>query len=102
MKMLLTAMMFFAFAMVLKAQTVNNPTLADAEAFMKQAESRLAELSLVVNHASWVQSNFITFDTEALASDALDRNTALTTELVEQAKRFDGLLYHGGQRHRER
>src|SRR5450432_1899855 len=91
MKMVLTVMVCFAFAMVLKAQTKNKPAVADAEAFMKQAESRLAELNLVTNHASWVQSNFITFDTEALASDALDRNTALTTELVEQAKQFDGL-----------
>jgi peptidyl-dipeptidase A len=91
MKMVLTVMVCFAFAMVLKAQTKNKPAVADAEAFMKQAESRLAELNLVTNHASWVQSNFITFDTDALASDALDRNTALTTELVEQAKQFDGL-----------
>jgi peptidyl-dipeptidase A len=91
MKVFLTAIIFFALTMFLEAQTMQKPTIADAEAFMKQAESRLAELSLVVNHASWVQSNFITFDTEALASDALDRNTALTTELVEQAKQFDGL-----------
>jgi len=74
--------------MILQAQTESKPTLADAEAFMQQAESRLAELSLTMNHASWVQANFITFDTQALASDALDRNTALTTELVEQAKTF--------------
>jgi len=38
-----------------------------------------------------VQSNFITVDTEALAADAIDDATAATTELVEQAKRFDGL-----------
>ncbi len=91
MKTIAVAVLCFTLTMVLKAQTTSKPTVADAEAFMKQAEARLSELSIVVNHASWVQSNFITFDTEALASDALDRNTALTTELIEQAKRFDGL-----------
>ncbi len=67
------------------------PTLADAEQFMKSAEARLSDLSVKVNQATWVQENFITDDTEALAADAIDENTAVTTELVEQAKRFDGL-----------
>ena len=38
-----------------------------------------------------MQENFITDDTEAIAADAIDQVTALTTDLVEQAKRFDGL-----------
>ncbi len=88
---ILVLLPLFLFSMILQAQTGSKPTLTEAEAFMKQAEARLSELSITVNHASWVQSNFITFDTQALASDALDRNTALTTELVEQAKQFDGL-----------
>ena len=38
-----------------------------------------------------MHDNFITDDTEALAADANDEITAVTTELVEQAKRFDGV-----------
>ncbi len=38
-----------------------------------------------------MHDNFITDDTEALAADANDELTALTTDLVEQSKRFDGL-----------
>jgi peptidyl-dipeptidase A len=38
-----------------------------------------------------VQENFITDDTLALSADAQDQLTAVTTELIEQAKRFDGL-----------
>ena len=38
-----------------------------------------------------MQENFITDDTQAIAADAIDQVTAVTTELVEQAKRFDGL-----------
>jgi peptidyl-dipeptidase A len=89
--LLLTAIFLFAFAMVLQAQTANPPTVAEAEQFMKNAEARLAELSVKVNQATWVHDNFITDDTEALAAGANDENTGVATELVEQAKRFDGL-----------
>ena len=82
--------LLFLYCAVLYAQT-SSPTVAEAEQFMKQAEARLAELSVKVNTAAWVQENFITFDTQALNADAQDMNTAATTELVEQAKRFDGL-----------
>ncbi len=87
--LLLTAIFLFAFAAVLVAQ--NPPTVADAEQFMNKAEARLAELSVKVNQANWVHDNFITDDTEALAAAANDEITAVTTELVEQSKRFDGL-----------
>jgi peptidyl-dipeptidase A len=67
------------------------PSAAEAQQFMDKAEVRLADLSVKVNRASWVQENFITDDTEAMEADAIDEDTAVTTELVEQAKRFDGL-----------
>ncbi len=69
----------------------SKPTLADAQGFMKNAEARLSELSVKGNRAGWVQENFITDDTEAISADANDEISAATTELVEQAKRFDGL-----------
>ena len=88
---LLAAFFLFAFAIVLQAQTSGSPTVAEAEAFMNKAEARLAELSVKVNQANWVHDNFITDDTEALAAAANDEITAVTSELVEQAKRFDGV-----------
>jgi peptidyl-dipeptidase A len=91
MKMILLVLFCFAFAMVLAAQTPNPPTVAEAQDFMNKAEARLAELSVKVNQANWVHDNFITDDSEALAADANDENTAVTTELVEQAKRFNAL-----------
>jgi peptidyl-dipeptidase A len=77
-------------AMSTAAQT-HKPTVQDAQAFMGQAEARLAEQAVKLNRAQWVQSNFITDDTEALAADAQDQFTAMTTQLVEDAKKFDGL-----------
>ena len=88
--LLLTAVILFAFAAVLVAQ--NTPTVAEAGQFMNQAEAQLADLSVKVNQANWVHDNFVTDDTEALAADANDEITAVTTDLVEQAKCFDGLL----------
>jgi len=67
------------------------PTVAEAEKFMAQAEDRLRDLSIKAARAGWVQENFITDDTEAIATEANDQLSAATTELIEQAKRFDGL-----------
>jgi peptidyl-dipeptidase A len=91
MKMIFLLLCCFAFAVVLQAQTSHPPTVAQAQEFMNKAEARLAELSVKVNQASWVHDNFITDDTEALAAAANDENTAVTTELVDEAKRFEGL-----------
>jgi peptidyl-dipeptidase A len=75
--------------MTLQAQ--NKPTVAQAEEFMKKAEVELSDLAARTNRAQWVQANFITDDTEALASDAIEHTTAVTTELIEQAKQFESL-----------
>ncbi len=83
-------LVFLFLAVNVYAQTTA-PTVAEAQEFMNKAEAQLADLSVKENRASWVQENFITDDTEAMAADAIDENTAVTTELVEQAKRFDGL-----------
>ncbi|MGA2856037.1 MAG: M2 family metallopeptidase [Candidatus Sulfotelmatobacter sp.] len=86
-RLLVAALLFPVFV---QAQT-SKPTVPEAQAFMNQAEAQLKDMSVKANRAQWVQENFITDDTEALAADANDQNTALTEDLVEQAKRFDGL-----------
>lgn len=92
MKMLIALAIFcFAAAVVFQAQTHASPTLAEAQDFMNKAEARLAELSVKGNQANWIHDNFITDDSEALAADVNDEITGVTTELVEQAKRFDGV-----------
>src|SRR5580692_8752885 len=80
-----------SFLFVIQAQAASKPTVAEAEQFMKQAEARLNDLGVKTAQASWVQENFITDDTQALSADAQDQLTAATTELINQAKRFDGL-----------
>ncbi len=77
--------------LLLQAQTSSKPTVAEAEQFMTQAEARLNDIGVKANRAAWVQQNFITDDTEAMSADAQDQLTAVTTDLIEHAKRFDGL-----------
>ncbi len=79
------------FLFVIEAQAASKPTVTDAEQFMNQAEARLNDIEVKAARASWVQENFITDDTQALSADGQDQLTAATTELIEQAKRFDGL-----------
>jgi peptidyl-dipeptidase A len=66
-------------------------TVAEATAFVDDAEERLFDLGNKAQRASWVQENFITEDTEQIAADAGQELNALTVELAKKAHRFDGL-----------
>jgi peptidyl-dipeptidase A len=88
-KLYLAILLFFP--LIMQAQSNSKPTVAEAEQFMKQAETRLNDQVVKASRTSWVQENFITHDTELLSADAQDQLTALIQELVTQAKRFDGL-----------
>jgi peptidyl-dipeptidase A len=67
------------------------PTADEAAAFADRAESELLELWIAAERASWVQSNFITDDTELIAADALKKLIAHTMSLAAQSTRFDDL-----------
>jgi peptidyl-dipeptidase A len=67
------------------------PTVAEATEFIHQAETRLNDLTVKASRASWVQSNFITDDTEQMAADANEALIGATTELAKQATRYDHL-----------
>ena len=67
------------------------PTVADATAFLKEAEAKYFELTNKGQRASWVQENFITADTEQIAADANEELNAWAVEAAKQAHRFDGL-----------
>ncbi len=65
------------------------PTVEEARKFLDEAQKRLLDLSIEAGRASWVQENFITYDTQILAAA---RNEALlgpSVEYAKQAARFD-------------
>ena len=65
------------------------PTVAEARNFLDNAEKKLFDLSLEANQAGWVQSTYITDDTEAVAARANERNIAESVRLAKAAVRFD-------------
>jgi len=67
------------------------PTVTEARAFMDKVEAQLLQLSSRAQRAAWVEENFITGDTEAIAAQENERAIARTTQLVGEAKRFEGL-----------
>ncbi|HEY6659722.1 MAG TPA: M2 family metallopeptidase [Pyrinomonadaceae bacterium] len=63
----------------------------EAEKFIQDAEKRLLDLNIKAGRADWVKSTFITDDTEALAAEANENLIAATTELAEQARKYENL-----------
>ena len=73
------------------AAPAGRPTVEEATAFVDEAEKRLLELWIERDRAQWVQSTYITQDTELLAAQANEEVIAANVELAKQATRFDGL-----------
>src|SRR5450759_5600990 len=53
-------------------------TVAEAKAFLDEAETKLLALATDAGRAAWVQSTHITDDTEILAAQANERSIAAT------------------------
>src|SRR5262245_3558633 len=67
------------------------PTVEEARRFLETANARMLDLNNRQQRAEWVQSNFITDDTERMAAEARETVIAAVTELAQGARRFDGL-----------
>ncbi len=67
------------------------PTAEEGHRFIEAAEKRLETLGKKASRAGWVQSNFITVDTQKIAADARSDFAAAVTELARGARRFEGL-----------
>jgi peptidyl-dipeptidase A len=67
------------------------PTAAEAKTFVDAAEKNLMELAVEASRAGWVQSTYITDDTEILAARANERAINAGVEYAKQAVRFDKL-----------
>lgn len=70
------------------ADSSGPPTVADAEAFIAEAERTLAEDALRMNRFYWVNETYITEDTDALAAEAGAKSTELGVRLALEAARF--------------
>jgi peptidyl-dipeptidase A len=66
-------------------------TVADAEAFLADAEKTIQALLEESNRASWVKANFITEDTQYLEAVAAERTINASVELAKQAFAYDSV-----------
>jgi peptidyl-dipeptidase A len=65
------------------------PTADDARKFLDEAQKRLHDLSVEAGRAAWVQSNFITYDTEILAAQRNEVLLGAAVQYAQEATRFD-------------
>lgn len=61
----------------------------DVDKFLKEAEAALSAESVRLNRIQWVNSTYLTEDTDALAAEAGARQTELSVKLALEAAKFD-------------
>jgi peptidyl-dipeptidase A len=87
-----TALIFvFMFGACQDRIRKTEPTVAEAEKFIADSEKLLSDLSTKGSRAAWVQANFITDDTVAIAAQANQNLIEATTKIAIDVKRFDGM-----------
>ncbi len=67
------------------------PTIQKAKEFLEGAEKEIEDLGEYAARVYWVNANFITQDTDWLASKVGERSALLSTRLANEAKRFNDL-----------
>ncbi len=65
------------------------PTVAEAIGFVDDVEQHLRHLWVSRDQASWVNENFITDDTEALAAAGEEATAAYVGDAIKRSKRYD-------------
>src|SRR5262245_22929378 len=65
------------------------PTPAAARAFLEEVNREILRLGVAANRAGWVQSTFITPDTEAMNAEANEAYINRITDYAKRARRFD-------------
>ena len=73
-------------------------TAADAERFLDELNRELLRLGTAESRAGWIQSTYITVDTERLAAEANEALVSMLTRYAREASRFDDLQLPEGQR----
>jgi peptidyl-dipeptidase A len=67
------------------------PGVEDARAFVARAEDALNRLGVQASRAGWVQSTYITSDTQAISAEAREAQIRAATVFAKEAVRYRGL-----------
>ena len=71
-----------------QAPAMQQPTAAEAEAFLTKAEKALFDQSLISSRAAWINATYITDDTDALASYFGAIDTTMRVDYALEAAKF--------------
>ncbi len=85
------AIIGIGLALISASCTAGGPTVSEAEQFIADTEELLNDFSTKAGRAAWVQANFITEDTEIIASQANQDYIEATTRIASEVKRYDGM-----------
>ena len=64
-------------------------TISDVESFLEKVEQENKTLGPVASSASWISSNFITYDSQKIAADFGKRYSLISVERANEAASFD-------------
>jgi peptidyl-dipeptidase A len=67
------------------------PTAEEAAAFVRDTDAGLRRVIVAEGRAQWINSTYITEDTDALAADAAQQTMEFTTGAIKASMRFAGL-----------
>lgn len=67
----------------------SNPGVPDAIRFVNEVDKELRRLWVWGQRSSWVNKNFITYDTNALSTEAEEANMAYLAKVIPEAAKFD-------------
>jgi peptidyl-dipeptidase A len=85
----LAILAIFCFAAAAIGQTAQQPTVADAQAFIDNANAELLMLATEASHAEWTAETDITDDTEDTAARLNEEATGRTLAITADSHRFD-------------
>jgi peptidyl-dipeptidase A len=71
------------------AKTAAKPTVEDARKFLAEAQARLLDLGIEAGRAAWVQSTFITYDTQILAAARNEVALSEGVRFANEAARYN-------------
>ncbi|WP_286235927.1 M2 family metallopeptidase [Thalassotalea sediminis] len=79
-------------------EPTNSLTAKDAEQFLNNVEQELIQLNLAGARAAWINANFITHDTNALAAEADQKSTEAGVRFAMEAAKYDDVDVTDDQR----
>jgi peptidyl-dipeptidase A len=81
----------FALALALASAPAQAASAADAEKFVAAAEKQLLDYAVDAARIQWVNSTYITDDTDALAAQSGAEGTLLSVKLAKEAAAFNNV-----------